>query len=57
MHGMTKFVEYMILYGSAMNFYGGPGEANHNIFVKAAGLKLKEEYVSLLNRLHISIII
>jgi hypothetical protein len=39
MHGMTKFVEYMILYGSAMNFYGGPGEANHKIFVKAAGLK------------------
>ncbi len=39
MHGMTKFVEYMILYGSAMNFYGGPGEANHKFFVKAAGLK------------------
>ena len=38
MHGMTKFVEYMMLYGSAMNFYGGPGEANHKIFVKAAGL-------------------
>ena len=36
---MTKFVEYMMLYGSAMNFYGGPGEANHKIFVKAAGLK------------------
>ena len=35
---MTKFVEYMMLYGSAMNFYGGPGEANHKIFVKAAGL-------------------
>ena len=36
---MTKFVEYMMLFGSAMNFYGGPGEANHMIFVKAAALK------------------
>jgi hypothetical protein len=40
MHGMTKFVEYMILYKSAMNFNGGPGEANHKNFVKAAGQKL-----------------
>ena len=38
---MTKFVEYMILYGSAMNCYGGPGEANHKIFVKAAGQKIQ----------------
>ena len=36
MHGMTKFV---MLYGSAMNSYGGPGEAKHKIFVKVAGLK------------------
>jgi hypothetical protein len=47
----------MILYGSAMNFYGGPGEANHKIFVKATGQKLNGEYVSLLSGLHISIII
>jgi hypothetical protein len=39
MHGITKFVDYMILYGSTMHFYGGPGEANNKIFVKAAGLK------------------
>ena len=39
---MTKFVEYMMLYGSAMNFYGGPGEANHKIFVKAAGQKTQQ---------------
>ncbi len=39
MHGMTKFVEYMILYRSAMNFYGRPGDANHKICVKTAGLK------------------
>ena len=25
MHLMTKFVGYMMLYGSAMKFYGGPG--------------------------------
>ena len=39
MHGMTKFVEFMMLYGSGMNFYGGPGEANHKIFVKTTGQK------------------
>jgi hypothetical protein len=35
MHGMTKFQPYMKRYGSAMNFYGGPGEAAHKFFVKA----------------------
>jgi hypothetical protein len=39
MHGMTKFVEYMMLLGSAINFYGGSAEASHKIFVKAVGLK------------------
>jgi hypothetical protein len=29
MHGMTKMQEFMKLFGSAMNFYGGPGEAAH----------------------------
>ena len=39
MHGMTKFQPYMKRYGSAINFYGGPGEAAHEFFVKAPGQK------------------
>jgi hypothetical protein len=30
---------YIKLFGSGMNFYGGPGEAVHKIFVKSAGQK------------------
>ncbi len=33
MHGMTKFQPYMKRYGSAISFYGGPGEAAHKFFV------------------------
>ena len=36
---MTKFMSYMLRYGSAMNFFGGPGEAAHKFFVKAPALK------------------
>jgi hypothetical protein len=36
-HGMTKMQYYMCLFGSAMNFYGGPGESAHKYFVKAPG--------------------
>ena len=39
MHGMTKMQSYMLLFGSGMNFYGGPGESSHKQFVKAPGLK------------------
>jgi hypothetical protein len=39
MHGMTKMQEYMKLFGSGINFYGGPGEAAHKTFVKMAGQK------------------
>jgi hypothetical protein len=39
MHGMTKIQSYIKLFGSGMNFYGGPGEAAHKIFVKLAGQK------------------
>ncbi len=39
MHGMTKFQPYMKRYGSATNFYGGPGEAAHKYFVKVPGQK------------------
>ena len=36
-HGMTKMQYYMCLFGSGMNFYGGPGESAHKYFVKAPG--------------------
>jgi hypothetical protein len=37
MHALTKFVDYMILFGSAINFFGGIGECNHKKFVKDTG--------------------
>jgi hypothetical protein len=38
-HGMTKMQPYINFFGSGLNFYGGPGEAAHKIFVKLAGQK------------------
>ena len=39
MHGMAKLRDYVGLHGSAINFYGGPGEASHKVFMKVSGLK------------------
>jgi len=39
-------MDYMIRYGSAMNFFGGQGESAHKFFVKAPGLKKNEEQKS-----------
>ncbi len=39
MHGMTKMQSYIKLFGSGMNFHGGPGEAAHKTFVMSAGKK------------------
>jgi hypothetical protein len=39
MNGATKMQTYIKLLGSGLNFFGGPGEAVHKIFVKAAGQK------------------
>ena len=39
LHGLTKVQYYMCLFGSAINFYGGPGEASHKLFVKAPGAR------------------
>ncbi len=36
---MTKMQSYIKLFGSGLNFYGGPGEAAHKSFVKSAGQK------------------
>jgi hypothetical protein len=37
MHGITKMQEYMKLFGSGINFYGGPGESAHKQFIKIPG--------------------
>ena len=37
MHGMTKMQDNMILFGSGINFYGGPGESAHKQFTKIPG--------------------
>jgi hypothetical protein len=34
MHGITKMQEYMKLFGSGINFYGGPGESAHKYLLK-----------------------
>ena len=37
MHGMTKMQEYITMFGSGMNFFGGPGESAHKQFIKIPG--------------------
>ena len=36
-HGLTKMQYYMCFFGSGYNFFGGPGEASHKVFVKNTG--------------------
>ncbi len=37
MHGITKMQEFMKLFGSGINFNGGPGESAHMQFIKIPG--------------------
>ncbi len=37
MHQITKMQEYMMLFGSRINLYGGPGESAHKQFIKITG--------------------
>jgi hypothetical protein len=37
MHGFTKMQEYMRLFGSEINIYGGPGESAQKQFIKIQG--------------------
>jgi hypothetical protein len=37
MHGLTKMQSYICLFGSGINFFGGPGESYHKKFVKDTG--------------------
>jgi hypothetical protein len=41
-HGVTKFVLYMKLFGSAINFYGSIGECNHKKLVKDTGFNTQK---------------
>ena len=41
-HATTKFREYMISFGSAINFFGGVGECNHKKFVKSTGFNTQK---------------
>ena len=36
-HGMTKMVHFIKMFGSGINFYGGPAESHHQYFVKSPG--------------------
>ncbi len=42
MHGITKMQEYMTLFGSGINFYGGPGESAHKQFLKIPGQRTQQ---------------
>ena len=39
---MTKMLDYIRLFGSALNFFGGPGESHHKYFVKAPGANTQQ---------------
>ncbi len=42
MHGITKVQEYMKLFGSGINFYGGLGESAHKQFIKIPGQRTQQ---------------
>jgi hypothetical protein len=42
MHGITKMQEYMRLFGSGINFYGGSGESTHKQFIKITGQRIQQ---------------
>jgi hypothetical protein len=41
-HTTAKFREYLISFGSAINFYGGVGECNHKKFVESTGFNTQK---------------
>ncbi len=41
-HATTKFQDYMMRFGSAINFYGGVGECNPKQFVKSTGFNTQK---------------
>jgi len=43
-HGMMKMKYYIQLFGSGMNFFGGPGESHHKSFVKGPGQQTQRRF-------------
>ncbi len=43
MHVLTKFVDYIILFGSSINVFGGIEECNHKKFVKTPDVIHRKE--------------
>jgi hypothetical protein len=46
MHAVPKFLDHMILFGSAIIFFGGIGECNHKTFVKDTGCNTQKRIKS-----------
>ena len=46
----TKFQDYMMRFGSAINFYGGVGECNHKQFVKLTGFNTHKRIQSFISK-------
>ncbi len=42
MHRITKIQEYMALFGSRINFFGGPGKSAHKQFIKIPGQRTQQ---------------
>jgi hypothetical protein len=60
MHGMAKMVDYICLFGSGINFFGGPGESSHKQFVKSPGLKTQRrvsEFASQVAKQHYHVMV
>lgn len=60
MHGMAKMVDYICLFGSGINFFGGPGESSHKQFVKSPGLKTQrrvKEFASQVAKQHYHVMV
>ncbi len=45
-HATTKFRDYMMSFGSAINFYGGVGECNYKRFVKSTSFNTQKRIQS-----------
>jgi hypothetical protein len=42
MHGITNMQEYMMLFGSGINFHGEPGKSAHKQFIKITGQRTQQ---------------
>ncbi len=56
MHGTTKMQEYMMLFGSGINFYGGSVESAHKQFIIIPGQRTQQRVSELHSKLHFNTI-